>query len=432
MKKLITIFVVLAIISIIVIPRVMDNNQGGSEESVIKSVTVEAEAAKTQKVETYIDLIGSTYAKATVPVMAPVPADVDNIHIAVGDYVTQGQVLFSLDPSDVENQVKQAQLSVDQASAAAAQANVGINSARESIKTAELAYELAKSNYEMNLENYEFAVDNLEKNKELYEQGVISEVEYEQIRLQASPESLTILKKQLEQAEQALNQARLGENQASASYGQAAVGIDMAQEGYQIALDTLNDLEVTAPIDGYITTLNLTENAMATNQQAAIVIEDLMQIKVTASVTPETVSKINKGDQLQVMVGSYEEPFTGEVTGVSLSANSATRLYPIEVTIENDDGRIRPGMFATIKVINEKSEQALTVPSDAVLQHDDGYVVYRLVSENKAEPVTVQIGIDTGYEVEITQGLSKGDVVITKGAGLINEETELNVIRGDE
>ncbi len=60
------------------------------------------------------------------------------------------------------------------------------------------------------------------------------------------------------------------------------------------------------------------------------------------------------------------------------------------------------------------------------------YVVYRLISENKAEPVTVQIGIDTGYEVEITQGLSKGDVVITKGAGLINEETELNVIRGDE
>ncbi len=168
MKKLITIFVVLAIISIIVIPRVMDNNQGGSEESVIKSVTVEAEAAKTQKVETYIDLIGSTYAKATVPVMAPVPADVDNIHIAVGDYVTQGQVLFSLDPSDVENQVKQAQLSVEQASAAAAQANVGINSARESIKTAELAYELAKSNYEMNLENYEFAVDNLEKKQKSF------------------------------------------------------------------------------------------------------------------------------------------------------------------------------------------------------------------------------------------------------------------------
>ncbi len=77
------------------------------------------------------------------------------------------------------------------------------------------------------------------------------------------------MKKQLEQAEQALNQARLGENQASASYGQAAVGIDMAQEGYQIALDTLNDLEVTAPIDGYVTALNLTENAMATKSTSS-------------------------------------------------------------------------------------------------------------------------------------------------------------------
>jgi multidrug efflux pump subunit AcrA (membrane-fusion protein) len=432
MKKLITILIVLGIISAIVIPRIIPKDEENSDEALVKKVTVEGEAARVETVETYIELIGSTYAKSSVPVMAPVPADVDNIYIAVGDYVEEGQVLFSLDPSDVENQVRQAQLSVNQAQASANQAGVGISSAQGSIKSAELAYELAKSNYEMSLENYEFSVDNLEKNKELYDQGIISEVEYEQIRLQASPESLTILKKQLEQAEQALNQARLGANQASASYAQASVGIDMAREGYEVALETLNDLEVTAPISGYVTALNLTENAMASNQQAAIVIEDLGQIKVTASVTPETIRKINKGDQLQVMIGSFEEPFMGEVTAASLSADSATRLYPIEIIIDNADGRIRPGMFATIQVINEQSVSAVTIPSEAVLPHNGGYIVYRVVSENKAEPVDVEIGMDTGYKVEIIKGLSEGDVVITKGAGLINEETELNVIRGNE
>ena len=432
MKKLITILIVLAIISAIVIPRIMSNNETNADEATVKTVTVEGETVKVQTVENYVELIGSTYAKSSVPVIAPVPADVDNIHISVGDYVEKGQVLFSLDPSDVEDQVRQAELSVDQARASAQQANVGISNAQGSIKTAELAYELAKSNYEMNLENYEFAVDNLEKNKELYDQGIISEVEYEQIRLQASPESLNILKKQLEQAEQALNQARLGENQASASYSQASVGIEMAQEGYETALETLEDLEVTAPVSGYVTTLNLTENAMATSQQAAIIIEDLSKIKVTASVTPETIKKIQKGDQLQVSIASFEEPFMGEVTSASLSANSATRLYPIEIMIENPDASIRPGMFATIKVINEQSNSAITVPSDAILPHNGGYIVYRMIGDNKAEAVQVETGIDTGYNVEIISGLSEGDVVITKGAGLINEETVLNVIRGDE
>ncbi len=429
MKKLMTIFIILAIISIIVIPRVMNQEKKDGEE-ITKVITVEGEVVERQSIGTTIDLIGSTFAMSTIPVLPPVPAEVETIHVAVGDYVEEGQILFTMNPEDVEKQLTQAKLSVDQANAAASQANVGVSSAKESIKSAELAYELAKSNYEMNLENYQFAVDNLEKNKTLYEEGVISEVEYEQMRLQASPETLNILKKQLEQAEQGLNQARLGANQAGASYSQASVGINMAKEGYERASETLNDLDVRAPVSGYVTTVNITENAMATNQQAAIIVEDLGYIKVLASVTPETVLKINQGDMLNVIISGYETPFVGEVTAVSLSANNTTRLYPIEVIVENKEGLIRPGMFATIQVVDEKNEQGIVVPSAAVRQHENGYIVYRVIDDTKVEVVDVEIGIDTGYNIEIVQGLSEGDVVITKGAGLINEESELNVIRG--
>jgi len=385
----------------------------------------------TEDLKTYVELIGNTYPNKTIPVLPSMPAEVVSIEVEVGDFVNEGDILFTLDGSNIDSQVTQAEFGIEQASAAVSQAYVGIKNANAGISSAQLAYDMAKSNYEMNLKNYQFAVDNLAKYEKLYADGIVSQMEYEQMKLQAAPETLELLDKQLAQAAQGLDQAQLGKEQANSGYTQANVGLKQAKEGLESVGDTLDDLVVSAPATGYITAQNLTVNVMASNASAAMMIDELQLIKVITNVTANQVNAIKAGDIVDVIISSNNKKYVGTVNTVALTADARTMLYQVVVIVENKALEIKPGMFATVKVIIGKAENALVVPAEAVVVRDGKDVVF-VQNGDKAISVEVTKGLDTGFYTEITSGLKLGDVVITKGVGLIDESTIIKVVRGDE
>ena len=415
-------------------PRVSDiiNKEEGTEEGV-SAITVEGVEVMTEDLVTYVEFIGNTFSNKTVPIIPSIPAEVLSIDVSVGDFVEVGDVLFTLDASNIEAQVTAAEFGVEQANAALSSAGVGINNAKAGIASAELAYEMAKSNYDMNLSNYQFSLDNLAKYEQLYNEGIVSEMEYNQMKLQAAPETMDLLEKQLEQAEQGLAQAKLGNDSANAGYSQANVGVKQAKDGLETANEALEDLVVTATVSGYITAQNLTENVIASNASVAMMIDELQKIKVTTSVTANQVGDIKVGDLVEVIISSTDKTYTGTVSEVSLSADARTMLYPIAVTVQNQNLEIKPGMFATIRIVNGQASNALTVPTEAVVVRDGKDVVFvKTDDSDTAVAVEVVKGLDTGYYIEIISGLNLGDIVVTKGVGLINESTVIKVVRGDE
>lgn len=416
----------------IAIPRIKDyqskNKEVVEEET---SLTVEGIMAVEEDLETYVELIGNTYSNKTVPVFPSIPAEVVSIAVELGDFVNEGDVLFTLDGSNIETQVSQAELGVEQAQAAVSQANVGIKNADAAIASAQLAYDMAKSNYDMNISNYEFAVSNLEKYAQLYAEGIVSEMEYEQMKLQTSPETLTLLEKQLAQAAQGLKQAQLAKEQASSGYTQANVGVKQANLGLDTASDAVGDLVVTAPATGYITAQNLNEKVIASNASIAMTIDELQVIKVTTNVTANQVNGINIGDEVDVIISSNDKTYKGSVKSVGLTADARTMLYSVTILVENESLEIKPGMFATVRVINGVARGAVVVPSEAIVVRDGIDVVY-VQEGDYPKKVAVKKGLDTGYFVEILEGIKSGDVVITKGVGLIDESTKIKVVRGDE
>ncbi len=393
---------------------------------------MEGAVAKTEDLKTYVELIGNTVSNATYEVMAFMPAQVVEIKAEVGDYVEEGQVLFTLDGSDVQTSVTQAELGVEQAGAAVGQASLGVTTAQKGVESAQLAYNMAKSSYDMNLANYEFAVENLEKYEKLYKEGIVSEMEYEQMKLQAAPETMDLLEQQLKQAEQALTQAKLGVEQAGSGYNQANVGLKQAEEGLKNANDVIGDLEVTAPATGYVTAQNLIEKAYASSMVPAIVIDELQVIKVTADVTANLVNALSAGDQVEVEISANDKTYEGTIETVGLTSDSRTLLYPLTVVVDNNDLEIKPGMFATVKVVSGEALGAVCVPTEAVVVRDGKDVVFVQTSGDTAMPVEVVKGLDTGYSIEILEGINPGDVVITNGVGLIDESTVIRVVRGDE
>lgn len=420
------------VIAAVIVPRVMEQMNEEVAEEVIARITVAGEVAIVDDMVTYYDLIGNTYSNKSVPVMPSLPAEVISIDVEIGDFVNEGDVLFTLDPSNIEDQVTQAELGIEQANAAVSQANVGIRNANASIAQAELAYEMAKSNYEVNVANYNFSQANLAKYEELYKEGIVSEMEIEQMRLQSNPETLALLEQQLKQAEEALNQAKLGADQASSSYSQADVGLRQANEGLDTAADALEDSVVTAPVSGYITAQNLTEDVMASNTSIAMMIDELQTIKVTASVTANQVGNIKIGDEVQVAISANDKTYTGSVETVGLTADTRTMLYPITILIPNEQLEIKPGMFATIHMVDEAVSQAIIVPTEAVVIRDGKEVVFVYNGGETGVATEVTTGAEDGYRVQILSGINEGDVVITNGVGLIDDETFIEVVRGDE
>lgn len=398
----------------------------------VKSLTVEGIKVIKQDLSTSIDLIGNTYANTSVPVLPPFPAKVLSVNVKLGDYVNAGDVLFTLDSSDMDAQITQAKFGVDQASNGLRLANIGIKNADAGATSADLAYTMAKSNYEMNLEKYEFAKNNLSKYEELFKEGVVSETEYEQMKLQASPETITLLESQLKQAEHALGQAQLGKEQATANVTQAKIGVEQANEGLKKATEAVDDLVVTASVSGYITTLNVSENVIASNAQVAVMLDELNTIKITTNVTADTLNLIQTGDSVTVSITSLGKDFEGTIESVALTADLRTLLYPIVVKVKNDTLDIKPGMFATVHVIKGMAKDVLTVPASAILVRDGKDIVFVQTAPDKATERVIEKGIDTGFLVEVKSGLTLDDIVITKGAGLIENDSVLSIVRGDE
>ncbi len=434
MKKVIIVLVILALAGVIIVPRVINNNnEEVSQAPEKKYVTVEVEKVTKGTLSDYAILTGTISAEKTVQVIPTVPALVDEITVKVGDSVKEGDILFKLDTSSVESQVTQAKAGLSAASAGVEQASLGIKNANQAVKQAQIGYDLAKVNYDKSYEQYLHAVDNLSKYEQLYIEGIVSEAEYEQMKLQASDTTLDLITKQLEQAEQALSQANIGVDNAKVAAKQAQASYTQASDGFSRAEDTLVDMTYDAPIQGFVTAVNIVEDVFASNAQPAITIEAMDTVKVHLDVTENMVNQLVKGNEVDVFIESIEDKaFKGTITSISPSADLRTLLYAVEIDINNTTGLIKPGMFADIKLKIQEEKNSLYVKGNAVFDREGKTYLY--MSEEDSEKAVlreVEVGLDTGEYIQITKGVVEEELYITKGIGFINEDTLIDVVRSD-
>lgn len=433
MKKIIGIIIIIAVLGVIIVPRVIQKNSESNAQVEETTITVEAKAVSKGNIADFTFLTGKISANKKVDVMASAPAMVEEVMVEVGDPIHEDDVLFKLDTKNLENQLKQAEAGVTSSKASIDQAKLGVTSANDSVRMAQIAYDLAKAGYDSGLEQYELAKENLVKYEKLYNEGIISQSEYDQIKLQASDATLVSLNKQLEQAAQSLEQAKRGINNATVSSRQASASLTQAQVNYDSAKDALQDMTVEAPIDGIVSAVNIIEDGFASNTLPAMTIEDIDTVKVSTNVTENIVNRIEKGQKVEVIIQSIrEKPFEGTITVVSPSANAQSLLYPVTIEVDNKDHIIKPGMFALIQFKIEESQNSIVIDGGAVITKENKRYVYVLNEDEAAMLVEVEVGIDTGDFIEITKGIQEGDLYLTKGMDFITEETKLRVVRGDE
>ncbi len=172
-----------------------------------------------------------------------------------------------------------------------------------------------------------------------------------------------------------------------------------------------------APFDGTIIEQHTVLGELVAPENNAYTIADLTHLWIQLDVYEKDLRHVGKGKPVDVMVDAYPgEKFTGEVTYVSDVLDESTRTARARVEIGNEDGRLKPGMFASALIsIPGEGGEALTVPSSAVQQVRGKPTVFVREGEGVFEAREITSGRDSGEYVEVLSGVSPGDEVVTEG-----------------
>jgi membrane fusion protein, heavy metal efflux system len=185
---------------------------------------------------------------------------------------------------------------------------------------------------------------------------------------------------------------------------------------------------IVAPFAGRIIGRKLTRGEVVETTENLFVIADLSEVWVLANIPEKDISFVHSihasgGSQAEVRINAYpKEVFKGTIAYVGDVLDPVTRTMQIRLELPNLDGRLKPEMFATIRLFSETQTDRLAVP-EAALQRDQGRTyVFVQRSANEYELRDVHVGDSNGTLISILDGLNEGEPVVTHGAFVLKSE----------
>lgn len=177
---------------------------------------------------------------------------------------------------------------------------------------------------------------------------------------------------------------------------------------------------LVAPISGYVISKRIYNDSYVseeTNNEAAIEIADLQKVWVIADVYESDISKIRQGARVAVTTMAFPDViFHGRIDKIYSVLDSESKTMKVRVNLENKEGKLRPGMFASVRVSLSANGQRLpAVPSSAVI-FEDGKDYVMVASKSKIERREVRIAHASAGFSFIASGVATGEKVITKNA----------------
>jgi membrane fusion protein (multidrug efflux system) len=180
------------------------------------------------------------------------------------------------------------------------------------------------------------------------------------------------------------------------------------------ARSRLNDRVITAPFNGRVGLRNVSLGGLVNPGGVITTLDDLSVVKLDFAVPEVFLSTLQPGLTVEARSTAYpESPFAGRVSSVATRVDPATRAVTIRALIDNRDGRLRPGMFMTVKLVRQEG-QALMLPEQAIVPENDQQFVY-VIEDGHAHKREIKIGRRRPGEVEILEGLSAEDGVVVDG-----------------
>ena len=189
-----------------------------------------------------------------------------------------------------------------------------------------------------------------------------------------------------------------------------------------------SQVPIVAPFAGRVIARDLTKGELVETTHKLFVVADLSTVWVVANVSEKDVSYMHRSaavpnQPVEVFVTAYpDDVFQGIVAYVGDVLDTTTRTMQVRLTLENHTGRLKPEMFATIRVLSESASDVMVVPEGAI-QHDrDRSFVFVQEEPGVFEARTVKVGEKNGTFAEVLEGVQEGETVVKEGAFTLKSE----------
>ena len=160
-------------------------------------------------------------------------------------------------------------------------------------------------------------------------------------------------------------------------------------------------------------------------QTELFTIADLSTVWVIVDIYEKDLARIKKALPAVVTVAAYPGgTFHGVITYISPLLDASTRTVKARVEIDNQQGKLKPEMFANISILTEERQRVLTIPKEAVQTDGENSFVFVVLGKGKFEKRIITLGRETETLAEVSGGLKENEVVVTKGSFLIKAEME--------
>jgi membrane fusion protein (multidrug efflux system) len=214
----------------------------------------------------------------------------------------------------------------------------------------------------------------------------------------------------------------------------------ISSENYDVALGELNVLEaelqlieaqlvkttIRAPFGGVIGLRSVSPGAYLSSQTRIASLSDVDPVKLDFTVPEKHAGVLEPGDTVDFKVQGSERRFEGTIYAIEPGVDPVSRSLRVRARCANPDRVLVPGSFASVDLVLHSVEDALTVPSIAVIPELGGKKIF-VYEDGAAQPRTVETGIRAEDSVEITSGLAAGDLVITTGLMQLQPGLEVDI-----
>lgn len=256
-----------------------------------------------------------------------------------------------------------------------------------------------------------------------------SEVNSFQSQYEMAVSDLKLAKKNLDNSEELYNSNYYSQNQvlsAQNDYKKAQSNVNMLKQQLKIygasPEENAATYKIVAPIDGYIVDKNISEgmDVRADNNADLFMVSYMKTVWVLADVYESDLSRVHVGDPVDITTIAYpDKVFSGKIDKINTLLDPVSKTLKIRIVLENNEGLLKPDMFAGIKVHSPTSQKFITIPTKALVFDNNKYMVVVAKSDTTFEKRIVKILRSDGDVTYIINGVNPGERIVTDGSLIV-------------
>lgn len=205
------------------------------------------------------------------------------------------------------------------------------------------------------------------------------------------------------------------------SYDQVATELQSIEADIMLVEARIAETELRAPFSGTIGLRMISEGAFATTQTKIVRLVKIRPLKIEFSIPERYSGEITPGFPLTFQVDGFAEPFDAKVYAIAPQVDMNTRTILVRAMYANTNEELKPGRFASIKARLSEIENAVSIPTQALIAEMSGEKVF-IYENGKAKEVKVSTGLRTESHIQIRTGLSFGDTLLTTAILQLRED----------